>query len=305
MTNYVWSRVLQSLISLMGLVILVFFLVRLTGSPADLYLPLDAPAELRHEFNEVNGFNDPLIVQFGRYVGELVAFDFGTSVRQGRPTLTLIQESFPTTLLLALISMSIALAVAIVTGALAAWRPQGVFDRIASLISLAGASIPNFWVAIVGVIIFSVQLRWLPTSGTGTILHWILPVACLVIRPAGLIVQVVRSSMVSAFASSYVKTARAKGVSSLRIIFLHALRNAMLPVITVAGDQAAGIIAGAVVVETIFGFPGIGKLMIDSIFYRDFAVLQAAVLFTALVIFAMNIVIDVAYALLDPRIRYN
>ena len=151
---------------------------------------------------------------------------------------------------------------------------------------------------------FSVGLGWLPTSGTGTPWHWILPVAVLFIRPFGLILQVVRGSMIAALSAPYVKTARAKGVAARPIVFVHALRNAMLPVITVVGDQAAGLLNGAVVVETIFGFPGVGKLMIDSILQRDFAVVLAAITVTAIAIFAMNLVIDLAYAVLDPRIRY-
>jgi peptide/nickel transport system permease protein len=211
----------------------------------------------------------------------------------------------PTTLLLAFFSIGAALVIAVITGALAAWKPNSVFDRIATVLSLIGASLPNFWVAIVGVLIFAVGLRWVPTSGTGTVAQWILPVTVLAIRPCGLIVQVARSSMMSVLSSAYVKTARAKGARSRRIIFIHALRNAMLPVITVAGDQAAGIINGAVIIESIFGFPGIGKLMIDSINYRDFAVIQAGVMITAIAIFLLNVVIDIVYAMLDPRIRMN
>lgn len=304
MLRYLGWRALYSAMSLVGLIILVFFMARLTGSPADLYLPSDAPNEMREQFAELHGLNDPLIVQFGRFIGDAARLDFGESLRQGRPALALVLEAFPTTLQLAFYSMSLALVVAIATGALAAWRPGGAFDRIASLISLAGASIPNFWLAIVGVLIFAVTLRWVPTSGIGSWQQWILPVITLFIRPCGLIVQVVRSSMISALSSAYVKTARAKGVKSRSIIFVHALRNAMLPVITVAGDQLTGIINGAVVIETIFGFPGIGKLMIDSITYRDFAVVQAGVLVTALAVFILNVLIDLSYALLDPRIRH-
>jgi peptide/nickel transport system permease protein len=149
-----------------------------------------------------------------------------------------------------------------------------------------------------------VHLGWVPTSGTGTLWHWILPVSVLFIRPFGLILQVVRGAMITALNSAYVKTARAKGVRNRPIIFVHGLRNALLPVITVIGDQTTGILNGAVVVETIFGFPGVGKLMIDSILQRDFAVVLAAIMVTAVAIFLMNLVIDILYAVLDPRIRY-
>ena len=223
MFGFIRQRAIASLISLLGLVVLVFFLSRLTGDPAALFLPIDATDEMRRQFREIHGLNDPLAVQFWHYLG---------------------------------------------------------------------------------IVLFSVTLGWLPTSGTGTPLHWILPIGVLFIRPFGLIVQVVRGSMITALSSAYVKTARAKGVRSGPIIFVHALRNAMLPVITVIGDQAAALLNGAVVVETIFGFPGIGKLMIDSILQRDFNVMLAAIMVTALAIFLMNLLIDLAYALLDPRIRH-
>lgn len=200
-------------------------------------------------------------------------------------------------------TMMIVSVAAIVLGSLAAFRVGGIFDRIATFFSLIGAAAPDFWIAIVAIVIFALGLGWVPTSGTGTPLHWVLPVAVLFIRPFGLILQVVRGSMISALSSAYVKTARAKGVAPRATIFIHALRNAMLPVITVIGDQAAGMLNGAVVVETIFGFPGVGKLMIDSILQRDFNVVLAAILVTALAIFLMNLLIDLAYALLDPRIR--
>ena len=201
--------------------------------------------------------------------------------------------------------MTAAVGLAVLVGALAAYRPGGPFDRIASVISLAGASAPDFWVAITGILVFAVMLGWLPTSGTGTPWHWIMPIVVLLIRPFGLLVQVVRGAMISALSSAYVKTARAKGVRERSVIFVHALRNATLPVITVAGDQAAGIVNGAVIVESVFGFPGVGKLMIDAITQRDFAIIQAAILVTAIAIFVMNIVIDLAYAVLDPRIRHR
>ena len=304
MPGFIRQRALASLISLLGLVILVFFLSRLTGDPAALFLPIDATEEMRQQFREVHGLNDPLLVQFGRYLADLIQFDFGESLRKARPAIDVVLEAFAWTLQLALITMALVTVAAIVVGSLAAFRVGGVFDRLASLTSLVGASAPDFWIAILGIVLLSINLGWLPTSGTGTPWHWVLPIAVLFIRPFGLIVQVVRASMVTALSSAYVKTARAKGVSSGPIIFVHALRNAMLPVITVIGDQAAALLNGAVVVETIFGFPGVGKLMIDSILQRDFNVLLAAILVTALAIFAMNILIDLAYAALDPRIRH-
>lgn len=304
MGRFIRQRAVASLISLLLLVVAVFFLSRLTGDPAALYLPVEASEEMRQQFREVHGLNDPVLIQFGRYVTDLVQLDFGESIRKARPAFDIVIEAFWWTLQLALITMLLVTVAAIVLGSLAAFRAGGLFDRIATVTSLIGASAPDFWVAIVGIVVFSVGLGWVPTSGTGTAAHWILPIAVLFIRPFGLIVQVVRGAMITALSSAYVKTARAKGVKSQSIIFVHALRNAMLPVITVIGDQAAALLNGAVVIETIFGFPGVGKLMINSILQRDFNVVLAAIMVTAVAIFLMNLLIDLAYSLLDPRIRH-
>ena len=303
MKSMLGKRALSSFVSLLVLIVLVFFLSRLTGDPAALYLPVDASEEMRQNFREIHGLNDPLLVQFGRYIGDLIHLDFGESLRRARPAIDVVLEAFVWTLWLALITMALVTVAAITVGSIAAFNVGKPFDRFASVLSLIGASAPDFWIAIVGIVIFAVGLGWLPTSGTGSVWHWILPVAVLFIRPFGLILQVVRGSMITALGSPYVKTARAKGVKNRRIIFVHTLRKAMLPVITVIGDQAAALLNGAVVVETIFGFPGVGKLMIDSILQRDFNVILAAIMVTAIAIFIMNILIDIAYALLDPRIR--
>ena len=303
MGNYLARRALQSLIALVGLIVLVFFLARLTGSPADLYLPIDATLEARAEFNARHGFDRPAVEQFGSFLVGLAHSDLGHSIRKDRPALDVVLEAMPTTLKLAGVTMLLAVGGAIAVGSLAAFRPGGLFDRVASIGSLAGASAPDFWVAISAILLFSVTLGWLPTSGMGGPLYWIMPIGVLVIRPFGILVQVVRNAMLGALSAPYVKTARAKGIGNRAIIFVHALRNAMLPVITVAGVQAAGIINGAVIVETIFGWPGVGKLMIDSIIQRDFAIIQASIFVTATLIFIMNIGIDLAYAKLDPRVR--
>ncbi|OHV77049.1 ABC transporter permease [Rhizobium sp. LCM 4573] len=303
MRKLIFGRVLSSFFSLAALVVMVFFLSRLTGDPAALFLPREATQEMLDNFRRLHGLNDPLIVQFGRYVWDLLHLDFGQSLRQARPAIDVVFEGFAWTFQLAAITIALVSIAAIVIGSLAAFRPDGIFDRFASVVSLIGASAPDFWVAIVAIVVFAVNFAWLPTSGTGTVWHWILPVAVLFIRPFGLILQIVRGSMIQSFGSLYVKTARAKGVGNTSIIFVHTLRNAMLPVITVIGDQAAAMLNGAVIIETIFGFPGVGKLMIDSILQRDFNVVLAAIMVTALAIFVMNLLIDIAYAILDPRVR--
>ena len=303
MTKLISQRAIASLLSLLGLLVLVFFLSRLTGDPAALFLPIDATEEMKAQFRALNGLDLPLFEQFGRYVWDFLHLDFGQSLRKARPAIEVVMEAYAWTLPLALITMSVVVVAAIVLGSLAAFKVGGFFDRLVSIVSLVGASAPDFWIAIVAIVIFSIGLGWLPTSGVGTPLHWVLPIAVLFIRPFGLVVQVVRGSMLSALSAPYVKTARAKGVKNGPLIFVHTLRNAMLPVVTVIGDQAAAMLNGAVIVESIFGFPGIGKLMIDSILQRDFNVVLAAIMVTAIAIFIMNILIDIAYGLLDPRIR--
>ncbi len=304
MLGYIGRRAYHSVISVIGLLTLVFFLTRLTGDPSALYLPLDSSLEARQAFARLNGLDQPIYVQFFQYLHNLLSLDFGQSMRQNRSAIEVALEAFPATLKLAVVAMTLSIALAIVVGALAAARPGSLFDRIAGLVSLAGASTPDFWIAIVGILVFAVGLGVLPTSGTGSGLHWIMPIFVLMLRPFGLLVQVVRGTMISALASPFIKTAHAKGMKRRKIIFGHALRNSLLPVITVAGDLATGLINGAVVVETIFGWPGIGKLMIDSIIQRDFAVVQSTILVTAIAIFIVNIAIDLLYAVLDPRIRY-
>jgi len=296
---------LQSLISLVGLVILVFFLVRLTGSPADLYLPDDASEAARQEYIRIHGLDRPMIVQFGEFLRDLAVLDLGTSIRQARPAVEIVLEAYPTSLALAGWTMLFATTGAILLGVWASVRPTGVVDRIISVLSLAGASAPNFWVALTLISIFAVGFRLLPTSGIGGWEYWVLPVMVLTLRPLGLLAQVVREAMIRALTAPYVRTAKAKGVPFRSILYVHALRNASLPVLTMIGAQAVGFINGSVVIESIFGFPGVGKLLIDAIRMRDFAVVQAGVVITAAVIFLMNILIDLAYAALDPRIRHG
>jgi peptide/nickel transport system permease protein len=305
MGRYLARRSVHSAIALIGLVVAVFFLARLTGDPTNLFLPIDASLETRAAFAAKHGFDRPAIEQFWTFLEDVSHGDLGYSMRKQRPAMELVLEAYPTTLKLAGTTMVIAFVLAVVVGAVAAYKPGGIFDRIGSISSLAGASAPDFWVAITGILIFSVSLRWLPTSGVGGFPYWIMPITVLALRPFGLLVQVVRASMLGALSSAYVKTARAKGVSEHSVIFVHALRNACLSVVTVAGDLTVGLINGAVIVETVFGWPGVGKLMIDSVIQRDFPIVQAAIMVTATAIFLLNIIIDLVYVALDPRIRHQ
>jgi len=305
MIPYLTRRAMHSAFALLGLIIAVFFLARLTGDPTDLFLPVDASREDRIEFARKHGYDRPATEQFVHFVGDVMEGNLGFSLRKQRPAVEVVLEAYPTTLKLAGVTLLIGISLAIVVGALAAYRTGGWFDRMGSTLALVGASAPDFWVAITAILFFSVSLHWLPTSGTGGILFWIMPVTVLALRPFGLLVQVVRGAMLDALASAYVKTARAKGVSESAVIFVHALRNACLAVVTVAGNLAVGLINGAVIVETVFGWPGVGKLMIDAVIQRDFAVVQASIMVTAIAIFLMNVLIDLLYVALDPRIRHQ
>lgn len=305
MIPYLTRRAVHSAVALLGLLIAVFFLARLTGDPTDLFLPLDATLEERAEFASKHGYDRPATEQFVNFVGDVMEGDLGFSLRKQRPAVELVLEAYPTTLKLAGVTLLIGISLAVFVGALAAYRPGGVFDRVGSTSALVGASAPDFWVAITAILFFSVTLHWLPTSGTGGFLFWVMPVTVLALRPFGLLVQVMRGAMLDALASAYVKTARAKGVGESTVIFVHALRNACLAVVTVAGDLAVGLVNGAVIVETVFGWPGVGKLMIDAVVQRDFAVVQAAIMVTAAAIFLMNVLIDLLYVALDPRIRHQ
>jgi peptide/nickel transport system permease protein len=295
----------HSALALLGLLIAVFFLARLTGDPTDLYLPVDASLEDRMDFAHRHGYDRPAAEQFINFVREVMDGNLGFSLRKQRPAMDVVLEAYPVTLKLAGVTLLIGISLAIVVGALAAYRPGGLFDRIGSTFALIGASAPDFWIAITAILFFAVYLRWLPTSGMGGILFWIMPVTVLALRPFGLLTQVVRGAMLDALASAYVKTARAKGVGESKVIFVHALRNACLAVVTVAGTLAVGLINGAVIVETVFGWPGIGKLMIDAVTQRDFPVVQASIMLTAIAFFLMNVLIDLLYVALDPRIRHQ
>jgi peptide/nickel transport system permease protein len=296
-------RLASSALPLLAVFVGVFFLARITGDPSRLYLPLNASAGDRAAFRTTHGLDKSVFAQFVDYLHGLGGLDLGTSLRTGQGAAGMALRAFPATLQLATVTMLLAVLLSVTIGGWAALRPNGLGDRIANFLAMVAASVPDFWLALMGVLIFAVTLKWLPTSGAGGSLTWVLPVATLLVRPTGVLTQVVRGSMVAALGEPYVNLARAKGASEMRIVTHHALRNAAAPAVTVAGDLAVNLINGAVVVETIFGWPGIGKLMIDSILGRDFAVLQAAVLVTALAIFVLNIAIDLCYALLDARVR--
>lgn len=305
MLKFLSVRLTTSIIALLGVMVLVFFLARLTGSPAALYLPVDATDAMVEAFNRQNGFDQPLLAQFASFVGDALRLDFGQSLSQQRPASIAALSAMPQTIALAVVAMTLTLLVAIPFGVFAALRANSWVDRAITVFSLFTASIPDFWFALVCVLIFSVNLHLLPTSGQGSILSWIMPVATVMLHPVGVLTQVVRGAMLETLNAGYVQNARARGYSWRRLAFRHALRNASLPIITVAGDRAAGMVNGAVIVSAVFAWPGIGQVLVDAVYNRDFAVIQAGVFVVGIAVILLNILVDLIYAAADPRIRIN
>ncbi|MBA5800070.1 MULTISPECIES: ABC transporter permease [Rhizobium] len=297
------KRAAFAALALAALMTSAFFLVRLTGDPVNLYLPVDASDAAREAMRVRLGLDRSLPWQFLDWAGDMLSLDFGTSLWHNRPAMDVVLEALPNTLALGAIALTLAFVAAVIIGSIAAVNAGGWIDRAVNVLSQAAASVPDFWLGLMGVLLFAVTLRILPTSGFGGPIYWVLPVACLFARPFGTLVQIVRGSMIEALNATFVRTARAKGARSGRVTFVHALRNALLPAVTVTGDLAAQFAGGGGVVEVVFGFPGIGKLLIDGILKRDFAIVQASIFAVAVVIFFINILVDMLYASIDPRVR--
>lgn len=303
MTRFVLQRSLHGLLSLIGIVLLVFVLPRLTGSPARLYLPEDATEEMVRQFNAQNGFDEPIYIQLWNFIRGVAHLDFGRSLLYNSPALDVVMNRYPATLRLAAVATVIFTVVGVLIGCIGAARKGTRTDDATRLTSLVALSVPDFWVGITCIAVFAVYLNVLPTSGAGGVQYWILPLIALTLRPIGVLTQVSRSSMIEELDSEYVRVARSKGVDERSVVLKHALRNAALPIVTVAGVLLAQLVNGALVVETVFGWPGVGNLMVTAIRGRDFAVIQAVVLVTGAAIIVLNFMIDLAYSWLNPQIR--
>jgi peptide/nickel transport system permease protein len=304
-THYLIRRFAQSAFVFAGLITLIFFLARVTGDPTDLYLPLTATAEQRAAFSHEHGFDRPVLEQYGEFVVDVARLDFGTSLWLSAPALEPVLDRLPHTLLLSALTMTFSFSAALILGSLSALWPRSWIDRLTSFVSLIGVSVADFWLALVLIIVFAVKLQVLPTSGTGDWTHLVLPIATLSLPLMGRLSQVTRTAVGEQLTAAYVTTARAKGLHARQVLSGHVWRNALLPILTVAGIQLAGLINGAVIVETVFGWPGIGKLTVDAITRRDFPIIQATVFVVALMTFALNLIVDLCYAATDPRIRYR
>jgi len=305
MGKYITKRAIGAVISILGAATIVFFLIRISGDPVRLMLPPEASEEQVVQLRESLGYNDPLLVQYGRYLLDLCKGDFGTSLHYKQPALGLILERIPATLELAVLAIVVASVLGILAGIVAAVRRNGIFDMVSNVLVMLGQSIPVFWLSILLILIFSVTLKIFPTSGRNGIMSMILPSIALAAYPAATITRLMRSSLLDVMSQDYIRTARAKGVAKWGVVFLHALKNAFVPVLTVIGMEFGTMLGGAVVTETIFAWPGIGRLMIQAVYNRDFPLVQACVLVISFIFVVVNLVVDLSYTLFDPRIKYH
>lgn len=303
MLRYLATRFLYALAVIAGVSVLVFFLVRLGGDPTALFLPPESSVEEIARFRHQLGFDRPLLVQYLDFATRALKGDFGTSLRYQEPAMKLVLERFPATLQLSGVALLLSVVVGVPLGIVAATFRGSLLDRGGLLVSLFGQSIPTFWLGLMLILFFAEIFQVFPASGRGTWLHLVLPAISLAAYSTAMITRLLRSSMIDVLQADYIRSARGKGLSETAIVVRHALRNAAIPTLTVIALQVGSLLGGAVITEEIFAYPGMGRLAIQSIANRDFAVIQAFVLFMAVVIVSINLAVDLAYGLLDPRLR--
>jgi len=302
--RFVSVRLLQSLAALAILSVVVFVLARATGDPLHMILPMSATEEDYANARAYLGLDRPYLQQYLAFVGKAVMGDFGTSLRARRPVSELIRERLPNSLSLAAFAMTVSLAIAFPLGVLAAVKKGTGLDRTAQVIAVLGQSLPTFWVAIVLVEFVAGRLQWLPAAGNDGFSSYILPGFTLGWFVVAGMMRLLRSAMLEVLDSEYVKLARVKGVVESKVVWIHALKNALIPVVTFAGIYFSILVTTAIVVETVFAWPGLGRLAYEGISSRDFPVIQAVVLTTAVIVGVVNLGVDCLYAIIDPRIRY-
>ena len=303
MRKYIIRRLGYSVISLVLLSLTIFFFVRVTGDPAVLLVEPGASKADLDQIRQQFGLDRPLFIQYGHFVSSLVRGDFGQSFYYRTPVLELYLSRLPNSLMLAAAAMALSLLIGIPSGILAAVNVNGWWDRVGKIFSLLGLSLPSFWVGLVMILFFSVYLGWLPSSGAGTASHMIMPAFALGWFFAAAHMRMTRSSMLEVMGSEYVKLARLKGLPERMVITKHAFKNALIPVLTLAGINLVIMVNVAVVVETVFAWPGIGRLLYEGVAFRDFPVVQATVLLSGVMVVVVNLLVDILYAVIDPRIR--
>jgi peptide/nickel transport system permease protein len=304
--RYLIRRILLTIPVLLGVATLVFSLIHLVpGDPAQAMLGEGASAKEVADLRTRLGLDRPLLEQYGRFMSGLVRGDLGTSFRTSQPVVSAIAERVPATVELALASMLVAMGVAIPLGIVAAVGRGTFADYSAMTVALLGISIPNFWLGPMLAIVFAVELGWLPVSGRGGWASLILPAISLGAALAAILARMTRASLLEELRELYVRAARARGVSKIRAILRHALRNSLIPLVTILGLQFGAVLTGAVITETIFAWPGVGRLLIQSISFRDYPLVQGCILLIAITYVTVNLITDLLYGVLDPRIRYD
>lgn len=303
MTVFIIRRTWQGLITLLFLTAIVFTMSRATGNPLDILLPIDAPIELRERVAAEFGLDRSLIEQYVIYIGGLLQGDLGTSFRYGVPVRDLFFERLPNSLYLVFPAFIIAWIVAVPLGVVSATTRYHWLDRVLSVIAATALAAPVFWIGVVFVLIFSVQLGWLPSSRMGGISHYVLPVTTLVLFIAAGLMKLIRSSMLDSMNSEYIKLARLKGLSERKVIWLHALRSSLTAAVSYLGLYFALLITGSVVIERVFSWPGAGQLMFSGIGSRDYPLVQGSILLSAALIVVIGVIFDIIQGYLDPRIR--
>ena len=303
MKVYLLRRFAQSLLVLLGVSFVVFGILFLTGDPALVLLPPDATIDDIAKFRKEMGFDDPFFVQYGRFLYGALRGDFGQSIRHGEPAFELVMERMPATFELSGAALLIALCLAIPAGILSAVRRNTILDYISTVVALLGQSMPTFWLGIMLILLFSVQWNLLPSSGRGGWENMLLPAVTLGLFTTARITRLTRSGMLEVLNQDYIRTARAKGVANPPIVWKHALKNAAIPIVTIVGIELGTLLGGSVITETIFAWPGVGRLSVQAIYNRDYPVVQAAVFTLAATFVLVNRLVDVIYTYLDPRIR--
>ncbi|OGL00433.1 MAG: ABC transporter permease [Candidatus Rokubacteria bacterium RIFCSPHIGHO2_12_FULL_73_22] len=303
MRAYIASRLVQTALVVFLSLTAVFGMVRLSGDPVLLFMPMDIQAKDVNEFRERLGFNDPLAVQYARFIAGAAHGDFGESLRYRSDAMTLVLERLPATLLLGSTALVLTLVIAVPLGVLSAVRRDSLLDHVGTLATVLGQATPGFWLGLMMIYLFSVQLRWLPTGGRGSLAHLVMPSIVLAAFFAARIARLTRSAVLDVLGEEYVLTARAKGLGEGRVIGKHTLRNAAIPIVTLAGLEAGQLLGGAVITETIFAWPGLGRLTVQALLNRDFPVVLAAVFLISVLYTLINLTVDLLYGWLDPRVR--
>jgi peptide/nickel transport system permease protein len=306
MGRYIQRRLLQSVVVVWGVSVLVFFLLRLApGDPVTLLLAETASPEQIAAAKEKWGLNDPIPMQYGVFLSHALRGDLGDSLFFQQPAMEVLLERMPATLQLSAAALFFSLSVAIPVGMLSALKRDSFWDYLGTGLAMLGQAIPPYWLGIMLILLFSVTLGWFPTSGRGTVWHLVLPAITLGSVLMALVTRLVRSGMLDVLGEDYVRTARAKGLAARTVIIRHALRNILIPLVTVVGLQLGALFGGAVITESIFAWPGVGRLALQAINARDYPLVQASVLFISVVYVFLNLAIDILYVYLDPRIRYE